>query len=150
MAFGVLVAVVQQGCQRGGLARPGSTHRQDEAPFEKGLLLEYGRQTQLVERGDVRNHVPHHHAHLPTLHMDVEAKALVVGRGVRQVALHGGFELLALRLAHDGVGHDPYVVRAEHLAGDGHVQALPLDGGRSTRQEKQIGRALPRNQRQTG
>jgi hypothetical protein len=54
MARGVLVAVVQHGSQRGGLARACCTDHKDQPVLEKRQLFEHQRQVQGIDRRNLR------------------------------------------------------------------------------------------------
>jgi hypothetical protein len=79
----------------------------------------------------------YHHADLAALQVNIHPKPRALRRGIGKVALHGGLELMVLRLAHDGVRHGTDILRGQHLLADGQKSALPLDcGGRPGQQEK--------------
>ena len=108
-----LVDLVDDGGQRGGLARAGRPGDQDEAPRLVTERVEHLGQTQVVDRLDLDGHHPEGRRQSSALEEGVHAKASHAVERVGEVHLPVGLELLALVLGEDAV---------DHLSGGDRVQ----------------------------
>ncbi len=98
---------VDQGGQSGRLPGPGRTGHQDQAALQIGQLPHRWRNTQFLERLDLRGNRPEGRSDGIPLEVHVHAEATPTGNRMGGVQLQRFLQLLPLLLSEDAVDHPP-------------------------------------------
>ncbi len=131
------VDVVDHGGQCGALAATGGAGDQHQAALFLGDLLEYLRETELVERLDPEGDDAEHHADRAALLEYVAAETAQPRDAVSEVDFLGVLEPLPLRRGHDGRRHFHQVLVIQLLiAGD--PREAPVDTAHRERADLQV------------
>lgn len=124
------------------MPEPVPPHENDQTAPGHGDVLELHRQTQIVQRRDLRGDHPQHHAGRTPLGEGIHAKAGNPGQTDGEVALLGPFEFRRLAVIHDGTHQHLGMGRRQRLIGDGGHLAVDLHGRRRTHGNEQVGALL--------
>src|SRR5207248_1052578 len=101
----IVVAVIDHGGQRGGLARAGRTGHQHQSPRQHAQVAEDLRRVQLIERQNQRRDVAEHGARAAVLVECIDAEARQLWNLEREVGFEELLVGLALLVVHDVVHH---------------------------------------------
>jgi len=114
----VLVGVVDNGGQRGGLAAAGGAGDEHEALVQHGQVAQALGQAQLLHGQDLLRNLAEHGGDAPVLHEEVDAVAGHAGQLVGEVHVAGLLEMLDLGLGRDLVEHGLELFVLQHLVLD--------------------------------
>src|SRR5574337_14877 len=141
---GVLVAVADHRGNRGGLARAGGAHEDNDAAFRHHQVFQHWRQPELVESGNIGIQRAQHRAHAALLHKGADAETPDARRTNGELALLGGVKFLGLAVIHDGPHQDAGLLHCQGLVGGRGDLPVHLDGGWKPRGDEQV-RTLARH-----
>jgi hypothetical protein len=124
---GRLVAVVDHGGERGGLARAGGAHHQDQAALEHHQILQDFGHPEVFELGHLRRDVAQHHRRIAALIEHIDSEAPEAGLGNREIDLQLFVEVLDLLGSHESESRLAHRLGTQYLLVDGEDLALDLD-----------------------
>ena len=104
MSATVRIAMIDQCCQRSGLARTGTANKQDQAALGHDDLGQDHRQPEIIDVRQIGLDVANHHRHFAALLEDVDAKPPYLGFTDRQIHLQGRLEFPDLFWTQDRIG----------------------------------------------
>ena len=129
VAVAVGIAVVDQGCERGGLARARATNEQHKAAFLHDQFGQHFGQSQRLPAWYFRLDIAGDDGDLAALLEDVDAEAADVRVGNGQIHFGAFLEILDLFRRHDLVGDLLHGARRQRLSRHGHELAIGLHAG---------------------
>jgi hypothetical protein len=132
----VLVGVVDDGGQRGGLAAARWAGDEHQAFVQHGQVAQAHRQAQLLHAQDFLRNFAEHGGDAPVLHEEIDAVARHAGQFVGEVHIAGLLELLDLGLRGDLVEHGLQVLMLHHLVLD--ARELPAQAHERLRTAGQV------------
>ena len=137
-----VVAMLDHGRQRGGLARAGGADHQDQTTLLHDQILQDRRQPQRFDAGGLRPQIADDERNMPALSEDIDAEAPDLRNREREVHLPGLLEVLLLLLRHHLVGDLLDRLGIQHVRVDGHDRAEDLDGKGHAGRDEQVGSLL--------
>ena len=140
VVLAVLVGVVDDGGERGRLARSRRPRDEHEALAEERGALEDRGQPELVRRDDLRRDLAEDGAAARALHEEVGAEAGHAGDLVAEVDVAGFLEHLDLLLGSDLVQHRPEVLVVERVVLHPLELAMHAEDRRLAGHDVQVGR----------
>ncbi|MNS52212.1 hypothetical protein D3C72_849220 [compost metagenome] len=142
VATAVAVAMVDEGRERGGLARAGAADEEHQAALLHDGVEQHRGKLQVLEAGDLCLDVARHQGDLVALLEDVDPKAAYLGQGDGEVHLQLLLELLLLLRVHE-IGGDPgHLARLERHLVQGAQGAIELGAGGGPGGEIEVGAIL--------
>jgi len=148
VALAMAVAVIDECCQRGGLAGSSATDKDDQAAQGHRDILQHQRQTEFLESRNVQVDGAADHRDTPLLHQRIDAKAADSGRRYGEVAFLGRLKFGSLPVVHDRTREFCRVLRQQWLVGYRHHLAIDLDRRRIIGRDKEVGAVLLGHQAQ--
>ncbi|MNC22562.1 hypothetical protein D3C75_705660 [compost metagenome] len=142
VAAAVAVAMVDEGRERGGLARAGAADEEHQAALLHDGVEQHRGKLQVLEAGDLCLDVARHQGDLVALLEDVDPKAAYLGQGDGEVHLQLLLELLLLLRVHELGGYPGHLARLERHLVQGAQGAVELGAGGRSCGEIEVGAIL--------